>query len=85
MIDALRQVWKTAEEWYKFFVESGKLQLRQLEQEKLQAFSHRKDMEVKKLVMNANPLGDMKNYQIIKFLQHKIDDFKPIPSLIADL
>ena len=42
-------------------------------------------MEVKKLVMNANPLGDMKNYQIIKFLQHKIDDFKPIPSLIADL
>ena len=31
MIDALKQVWKTAEEWYKFFVESGKIQLKQLE------------------------------------------------------
>ena len=42
-------------------------------------------MEVKKLVMNSNPLGDMKSYQIIKFLQHKIDDFKAIPALIGDL
>lgn len=54
ILDILRDIWQFAEEWVEFIKKSGVTQLKQLNQEDIVTFTHKKENGLKKMIMNQS-------------------------------